>query len=148
MTRDELLKLWPLSSESTIRRNLGADYVAAGLPHPEPESNPPRQDRVEPHPRKEISQGRCRVIIESRRARLCDIDNLYVKAALDAVRYAGFIRDDSPDDIELTVRQTKVKKKDEETVISIIPIDEISGVEAAARYYETLAAVNAEDRVK
>lgn len=65
------------------------------------------------------SKNRSLVCIESHRARLCDPDNLYVKALVDAIRYAGLITDDSPEHIDLTVRQFKCKRADEKTVIQI-----------------------------
>lgn len=135
MTRAEVLKYYPNATESFIRRNLNS---VCPVSNPKPQLAPERQDCVEDHPRKSEGQGRARVVIESRRARICDADNLYCKAILDAIRYAGLIADDSPEHIELTVRQTKVKKKDEETVVMIQRIPEISATEAAQIYSKTL----------
>lgn len=64
---------------------------------------------------------RCRILrITSYRTRLLDTDNLCPKYFVDALRYAGTIRDDSTKHIDLQVRQEKVKhRKEEKTVIEI-----------------------------
>ena len=64
--------------------------------------------------------GKMSVTVNSYRLRLCDLDNLFVKKILDAVRYAGYISDDNPDAIDLAIKQTKVsKRKLEGTKITI-----------------------------
>ena len=63
---------------------------------------------------------RVRIVIESFRRKLLDPDNLCPKYFLDGIKYAGLIPDDSPDKIELIVRQTKVDShEDERTEIEI-----------------------------
>lgn len=57
---------------------------------------------------------RSRVKISSYRVRLLDPDNMCVKYHVDGLRYAGIIRDDTTNDIELFVRQFKVKTRQEE----------------------------------
>ena len=73
---------------------------------------------------KEETQGqdtRRRVTISSYRHRLLDQDNLCIKYHLDGLRYAGVIRDDTANDIELFVRQYKVKTRQEErTEIEVV----------------------------
>lgn len=113
LSRDELKSL--LSKPSLAARN-------PHLQSPEPKQNHLRQNPAKPHPRKEKGAGRCRVIVESHRARLCDPDNLYVKPLLDAMRYNGLIADDSPDHIELVTRQVKTKRAHEMTVVMIQPL--------------------------
>lgn len=56
--------------------------------------------------------------------KLCDFDNLAggSKFLCDGLRYAGLIRDDSPEDIELVVTQRKVKRGEECTIVTIEPI--------------------------
>lgn len=54
------------------------------------------------------------VIIVSYRRRLLDPDNLCPKYFIDCLRYAGIIKNDTPDDIHLHVGQRKVKTKQEE----------------------------------
>lgn len=93
--------------------------VGNPIQSPEPKRDPIRSNHPKQNRREEKSAGRSRVIIESHRARLCDADNLYVKALLDAIRYAGLIADDSPAHIELIVRQSKVKQAQEKTVVTI-----------------------------
>lgn len=61
--------------------------------------------------------GRVRVSVISFRKRLCDPDNLCPKYFIDCLRYAAIIRDDRPQDIELSVSQEK--SKDEKTTIEI-----------------------------
>lgn len=60
------------------------------------------------------------VRITSRRSKLLDEDNICPKYFVDCLRYAGFITDDNPGEIKLVVRQEKVKKAEEETVIEVI----------------------------
>lgn len=69
--------------------------------------------------RKESNSERIHVCVTSRRVRLIDPDNLCAKYFVDCLRYAGFIPEDNADAITLEVRQEKVSKKDEETVIEI-----------------------------
>ena len=71
----------------------------------------------------EVAEGAERrfvVTIISRRKRLLDQDNLFVKATLDAIVRAGLIPDDSPRYLKaLHVRQEKGKPK------TIITIEEV-----------------------
>lgn len=118
MTRDEILARYPNASESFIRRNLDP---AHSLPHPQPQ--PPVQHVPPPaHARQEGSPACLKVRVTSLRRRLLDIDNLAggSKFIIDALRYQGFIRDDSPDHIELSFSQIKVRHRNqEETVVTI-----------------------------
>lgn len=63
---------------------------------------------------KEGHTGRVPVRITSFRRRLLDQDNLVGKFALDCCRYAGLIRQDTPDAISYEIRQIKVKTREEE----------------------------------
>ncbi len=64
--------------------------------------------------------GRVPVRITSYRRRLTDIDNLAGKYFLDACRDSKLISDDSPEQIEFSITQIKVKDKcDERTIIQI-----------------------------
>lgn len=58
--------------------------------------------------------GRFRVCVTSYRRRLCDLDNLAPKYLIDCLRYAGIIPEDTPQAIDYSVRQVKVRKKEEE----------------------------------
>ena len=60
---------------------------------------------------------RMRVQIESRRKRLMDEDNLTVKHVLDALIFAGFLWDDSPEALALELSQIVWPKC--QTVITI-----------------------------
>lgn len=56
----------------------------------------------------------------SYRCRLLDEDNGCTKYFTDALRYCGIIADDAPDQLEIQVRQEKVRHKaDEKTVIEL-----------------------------
>lgn len=79
-------------------------------------------------PRKETNSKRIHVRVTSRRSRLIDPDNLCAKYFVDCLRYAGFIPDDNADIITLEVRQEKVSKKDEETVIEVLLAKVISNL--------------------
>ena len=54
--------------------------------------------------------------------RLLDADNLAggCKPLIDQLRYAGLIPDDSPEQVEITFTQTKVKKGQEGTLVELI----------------------------
>jgi len=63
---------------------------------------------------KESYSGRVSLRITSFRRRLLDEDNLVGKWFTDCCRYAGYIRQDTPDAISYSIRQIKVKTKQEE----------------------------------
>lgn len=63
---------------------------------------------------KESNSGRFRVLVTSYRRRLTDQDNLAPKFFIDCLRYAGVIPDDSPQAIDYSITQVKVRKKEEE----------------------------------
>jgi len=63
-------------------------------------------------PRKEGGKTRLRVVVTSRRCRLLDPDNVCPKYVIDLLRYGGVLRDDSPDLIDLEIRQERVSKKE------------------------------------
>ncbi len=65
------------------------------------------------------STGRVYVVVESRRSRLIDPDNLCPKYLIDCLRYAEIIVDDRAKDIDLQIFQTKVAKGEEETILKI-----------------------------
>lgn len=70
---------------------------------------------------KEKDSGRVIINITSYRTRLCDPDNVSPKYIVDAMRYEGLIKNDTIQDIDLTVQQVKVKtRKEERTEIEII----------------------------
>lgn len=75
-----------------------------------------------PKHRKEKSSERVTLRITRRASRLLDADNFAggCKPLIDQVRYAGLIPDDSPDKVEITFTQEKVKKGQEGTLIEII----------------------------
>lgn len=52
--------------------------------------------------------------VESVRRKLLDPDNLCGKAAIDCLRYAGVIRDDTEKDVRVEAIQRKAKKGEEE----------------------------------
>lgn len=60
------------------------------------------------------------VSVTSFRRRLLDEDNLVAKWHVDALRYAGILPSDAPDQAKISVGQEKVKTEEEEcTVITI-----------------------------
>lgn len=63
---------------------------------------------------KEGDARRFRVRVTSFRRRLTDQDNLAPKFFIDCLRYAGVIPDDSPQAIDYSITQVKVRKKEEE----------------------------------
>ncbi len=63
---------------------------------------------------------RRRIRITSVRNRLHDPDNLSVKFIVDALRHCSVIKDDTTKEIEVYIKQEKVKtRKEEKTIIEI-----------------------------
>ena len=63
---------------------------------------------------------RSRIRITSKRCRLLDPDNLCVKYIIDALRYTKVIKDDTTKEIEVFIKQEKVKtRKEEKTIIEV-----------------------------
>lgn len=121
MTEHEFKRRFPNASQSAIARNC----AEAGLQNPQSEQNPVSftQSPIQNENRSERS-SRVRVIIESFRSKLCDVDNLSggAKFLIDGLRYHHLISDDSPEHIELVVTQRKVKRAEECTIVRIEPI--------------------------
>lgn len=64
--------------------------------------------------------GKFIVHVVSRRRRLIDVDNLVAKYHVDALRYAGILPSDAPDQTDIKISQIKVPtKNDEFTSITI-----------------------------
>lgn len=74
----------------------------------------------------EADTSRVLVRVTAYRWRLTDKSNLFPKYFIDCLRYAGFLRDDGPKQIEEEIRQVKVAdKSDERTELELIyPTDE------------------------
>jgi hypothetical protein len=58
--------------------------------------------------------GKCLVRVTSYRRRLLDTDNLVAKWHIDALRYAGVLHSDAPEQAHIETRQVKVGSADEE----------------------------------
>ena len=121
MTAHEIRRRMPHASEAFIKRN-AEDCADSPPPSPEPQ----RAVRDEPLGKsegEEKSPDRVRIRVISFRRRLIDPDNLCPKYHVDCLRYCGFIRNDTAQDIILEVSQRKVQSKAEEcTRIEIQPI--------------------------
>ena len=78
---------------------------------------------IEPVDAEEAQGGnfrRRRIRITSKRCRLLDPDNLCVKYIVDALRYCKVIKDDTTKEIEVFIKQEKVKtRKEEKTIIEV-----------------------------
>lgn len=82
-----------------------------------------RNGPFQPPQREAAYPGRVSIRVTSYRRRLIDPDNLCPKYFLDSCRYAGLIRDDTPDAIHLQIEQARVSAKEEErTEILITPL--------------------------
>ena len=80
-----------------------------------PEPQPPvRHEPLEAASGAAQDANRSRLCITSYRRRLLDPDNLTPKYFIDALRYFGVIADDTAQDIDLSIRQTKVATPEEE----------------------------------
>lgn len=98
--------------DAYIRKRSQAGDKASG-----PKSEPVvRDDALGEAQGKADDTPRIVVCIVSFRCRLLDADNLVggTKYFTDGLRYAGLISGDSPDKITLSVRQEKVRLKEEE----------------------------------
>lgn len=116
MTREEILKLWPNATESTIQRNLDAGSVASNaIVEQSSQANPAAADAGEV-----AYQGRCLVGITSFRRRLCDERNLYDKHFVDALTEAGAFVDDSPKYVQVIVGQVQVEHAHEERTVIVL----------------------------
>lgn len=69
---------------------------------------------LRPHPDKKASTGRVRVRVTGYSVRPIDPCNFSTKYIVDALRFAGIIKDDSWDDIVLAPEQQKVSSEAEE----------------------------------
>lgn len=115
----------PAKHHASIIAQLGpAKTLAPRLRNPEPEQDakllPLGADKDE-----EGGTRRFRVRIERRGAKLLDADNLAgsCKWLVDALRYRGYIPDDSPECITLEIAQVKTPRKENRgTLITIEPI--------------------------
>jgi hypothetical protein len=137
------------SEYELVKRKLPVGPAFARLNNPRP-ANPVQDSKPKspvldaaprPDARKEGGATRVKVRIISYRRRLLDIDNLAggAKFIIDALRYDGLIRDDSPDAIELSVSQVKVGSRDtEDTAVIIERIPDIEPETAARIYSKTL----------
>ncbi len=139
MTRMEILKYYPNATESFIQRNLGDPCPARPIQNPKPESAV-RHEPLAAHAGQKGCSTRVKVRIISCRCRLLDADNLAgAKFLIDALRYDGLIRDDSPEAIDLELTQVKVAKRcEEETIVVISRIPEIEPETAAQIYSKPL----------
>jgi len=122
MARTNLDDLLAKASPAFRRLNAGLLQTDSLRTLPEPE--PPVCNGALATPKiKALYSGRVLVRFTCHAVRLTDPDNRTVKFHLDCLRYAGIIRDDRPEDIELQVSQKKVSKKSQErTEITVEPI--------------------------
>lgn len=128
------LDKWSPKAQRLIASALEAENKKRRTPHertdsPDYPSSSPESERVvrnaplEQDETPPLYSGRVSIRIVSHRKRLCDPDNLCVKAIVDCLRYSGIIANDRPEDITLHVSQEKVKTSEEErTEIVISPI--------------------------
>jgi hypothetical protein len=128
MNPHQLKRLFPNASQSTIAANskdygTGApdDPSSTKIPHSKPTE--PKKPLGAEHEGKTSSAGRPLVRFTLSRVRLLDADAKWgsVKDVLDGLQYAGLIRGDREDQIDLEVRQQKVSSyKKESTEVEIV----------------------------
>ena len=122
--KDDFRHIFPNISKSFLKLNphlFETHHDSRSSRHPEPE--PPVRHEPVAAPSGEASHpGRFRVSVVCFRARLTDPDNICPKYFIDCLRYAEIIHDDTPEAIELVVRQEKVRlKSDERTELTVKP---------------------------
>lgn len=118
MKHDDLKKLYSGGSQSFQKLN---QPVATGLPSAKPESR--SVPALASGATNETGcTGRVRVTLTAFRCRLQDPDNAVWKWTVDCLRHAGYVRNDTEQDILLDVRQIKVETKEQEgTLIELNP---------------------------
>jgi hypothetical protein len=117
MTRDELKRMFPNASEAFLAENADRGAPSHAQPQPVVRHEPMAAPAVEA-----VYPGRVLVRITGFTTRPCDPDNCTGKFHTDCLRYAGIIKNDRPQDIDLETRQVKVSTKaDERVEIEIIP---------------------------
>lgn len=96
MNPDDIKRLFPFASQSTLRRN-AADGAARGVVSNPKREPPPVDEPVATVPREAARQGRLRIVVTSYRVRLLDDDNvaLGAKPLVDCCVAAGFIPSDA-----------------------------------------------------
>lgn len=110
MNRNQLLKLFPNATASTIAANTDPDNTGkTSTLERNPSNAPLGSEKVQGR-----SDGRFLVRITSIRNRLADEDGLCEKYVLDCCRYAGLIPDDSPGICKVETLQRKAAKGEEE----------------------------------
>jgi hypothetical protein len=116
---------FPNASKSFLKLNphlFETHHDSRSSRHPEPEP-PVRHEPVATTAGEASHPNRLSVRIVCFRQRLCDTDNCAPKYFIDCLRYAEIIPDDTPESIELVVRQEKVRlKSDERTELTVEPI--------------------------
>lgn len=111
MTRDELKRMFPNASASTIRANLRAD---------DSKPSPAVMERREPDaprtkaPDDKRNATRFHVCVQSVRKRLLDEDRICEVSVVDCLRYAGIIPGDSPAQAHIETTQRKTAKGEAE----------------------------------
>ena len=128
MTPEELKRVFPNASESTLRRNFATTFAAHVLVDGSRETAELESDisngalgKVQVQ---KGTSGRFLVRVTSFRRRLLDEDNLCEKYHCDLCRYSGIISGDSPATTQIEVCQQKVAKgKPEETKVEIWKIE-------------------------
>ena len=109
----------------TMFPNASKAFLQANEAHIEHHDHPrkPQTPKLEPDPghaphgeapTKTRHTTRHFVRVTATRTRLCDEDNLCCKYLVDALRYAGVIHEDSPDQTEIQVTQRKAAKGEAE----------------------------------
>ncbi len=117
MTREEILRIWPQASESTIRANLSAGDT---LPHSEQRERPQALARCDEG--KAQGPGLLHCSFTLCRKSLLDVDAKYasVKDLLDCLVFSGIVCGDKEGQITLAVNQRKCAKgQPEQTIIEI-----------------------------
>ncbi len=107
MTVNELKRRFPNASPAFLKANLDAENTGESPIMEHSAGNGGEGEDT----REEAATGRLHIRFISVRQRQCDPDNLAVKWLLDALRYAGIIRDDSPDKISLEVTQRRCRRR-------------------------------------
>lgn len=118
MTAAQLRAKFPNASPAFIRANSIPDYDPCAGACAELERGHARQP-LEADDYKAPGSARFRVRVACRRSTLLDLDNVCEKFAVDCLRIAGIIPNDSPREIDLETTQEICRAGEDETILTV-----------------------------
>lgn len=113
MNPNKLSKHFPNASPTFLKLN--SDQVDSGGTAPQLECPPSNEPLATPQAKKRDT-AKYNISVVAVRSRLLDEDNLAEKYHIDALRYAGLIHSDAPDQTRIITTQRKCQKNEKEHI--------------------------------